>query len=323
MDSTASAKLGAGASRGSPDRCIAIDSRVTSAISPSRSGHTAPRRVSVSIAPRSIASAKRAAVNVFVIEPISKSVCSSAPVPAKVTSSPSMRAADTCCQWPPPSACATSLMSAASPGAVPWNPRGHGAVADRTTAVTAAGARAAIRSRDQGSGIAYVRWATVSVIAPPGDQGRDGRWSVRTDEDEGEQRDDPCCRDPSVPADGAFEPPGPGQSMHMVIDLTGRAETLHHAERGHGCGALIARRQQLAPDAMAERCQTTGRLREIDLLQPLPRHPHLPGHGCLSPGGSGVPGVGHPIAEVVDESAQGPERVLVAGEGGGGVRGCR
>src|SRR5699024_9475520 len=117
-------------------------------------------------------------------------------------------------------------------------------------------------------------------------------------------------------AAGAFEPPGPGQSMHMVIDLTGRAETLVPGELGHGRRALIGRLQQLDPDGMAERCQATGRLGEIDLLQTLPRHPHLPAHGCLSPGGSGVPGVGHPIAEVVDESVQGQNVSLSPGRAG-------
>src|SRR5699024_5478299 len=141
--------------------------------------------------------------------------------------------------------CAATHRGAASLVVVTCNPSGQWLIAYRTTAVRAAATRAAIRRRGEGSGFADVRWTTVSVIAPPGDQGRDGRWSVRADEDEGEQRDDPCCRDPPVPAAGAFEPPGPGQSMHMVIDLTGRAETLVPAELGHGRRALIDRLQQL------------------------------------------------------------------------------
>ena len=46
------------------------------------SGRSAPTFVSAVTSPRRIASAKSDAVNVLVIEPISYSVCSSAPKPA-------------------------------------------------------------------------------------------------------------------------------------------------------------------------------------------------------------------------------------------------
>ena len=158
---------------GRPERCMAMDSRLTSATFPSRSGQTSPRRVSASISPRSMASAKRAAVKVFVIEPISNSVCSSAPVPAKATSSPSTRAAAMCCQCLPPRACSTSAMSSASPVGAPWKPRGHGVSAARATAVSAATASATDRRRGDRAGGSEVRLC----IVPPGDPA--GWWSPR------------------------------------------------------------------------------------------------------------------------------------------------
>src|SRR5699024_7439509 len=66
-----------------------------------------------------------------------------------------------------------------------------------------------------------------------GGQGRDARrprHSVRADEDQREQRDDPRARDLPVPAAGTDQPAGPGEGVHMVIDLTGRAEALVLAE---------------------------------------------------------------------------------------------
>src|SRR5699024_4507036 len=219
-----------------------------------------------STSPRSIASAKRAAVKVFVIEPISNSVRSSAPVPAKVISSPSMRAAAMCCQCLLPRACSSSAMSSASPVGVPWKPRGHGVSAARATAVSIAAARAMIRrrgARPEPAEAAAGGLSSVSVIVPPrgrggkcGGQGRDARrprHSVRGDEDQREQRDDPRARDLPVPATDADQPSGPGEGVHVVIDLTGRAEALVLAELGHGGRALVDRLEQLQPNGVAER----------------------------------------------------------------------
>ncbi len=58
--------------------------------------------------PLSRASAKRAAVKVFVIDPISNSVSSSAPVPAEETVSPSTLTTATWFQWLLPSASAVA-----------------------------------------------------------------------------------------------------------------------------------------------------------------------------------------------------------------------
>src|SRR5699024_7671772 len=126
---------------------------------------------------------------------------------------------------------------------VPWKPRGHGVRAARATAVSAATASATARRR--GAGAVRVEAAAgglrpVSVIVSPrrrggkcGGQGRDARrrWSsVRADEDQREQRDDPRAGDSPMPATGTGKPAGPGKGVHMVVDLPGRAEALILAE---------------------------------------------------------------------------------------------
>src|SRR5699024_10731702 len=181
-----------------------------------------------------------------------------------------------------PRTCSTSAMSSASPVGVPWKPRGHGVSAARATAVSAAAASATVRRR--GAGAVRVEaaaggWRPVSVTASPrrrggkgGGQGWDARRlrsSVRADEDQREERDDPRAGGAPVPATGTGKPAGPGEGVNMVVDLPGRAEALVLAEFGHGGRAFVDRLEQLQPNGVAERGQAPGRLGEVDLVEPL------------------------------------------------------